>query len=161
FALDSNSMYDLVGEMGGIPLRTELGNAAYLRDVATPRDASFIQTNVVRVDGRRQVYIPVYRQLGASTLRVVNTLRGQIEEMTARLSRGGIDLRLVMDQSIYVRESIRSLIEEGVLGALLCSLVILIFLGEWRMTGIAVLTIPISVFAALACLYFTGNTINV
>ena len=75
YALDSNSMYDLVAEMGGIPLRTQHGNVAYLRDVATPRDASFIQTNVVRVNGRRQVYIPVYRQLGASTLGVVGTLR--------------------------------------------------------------------------------------
>jgi multidrug efflux pump subunit AcrB len=161
FALDSNSMYDLVAEMGGIPLRTELGNAAYLRDVATPKDASFIQTNVVRVNGRRQVYIPVFRQLGASTLAVVQTLSSKMEEMTNRLTRPGIDLRLVMDQSIYVRQSIESLIEEGVLGAVLCSLVILIFLGEWRMTMIAVMTIPIAVLAALTCLYFTGNTINV
>jgi multidrug efflux pump subunit AcrB len=161
FALDSNSMYDLVAEMGGIPLRTELGNAAYLRDVATPKDASFIQTNVVRVNGRRQVYIPVFRQLGASTLKVVESLRAQLENMTARLTRGGIDLKLVMDQSIYVRQSIRSLIEEGVLGAVLCSLVILVFLGQWRMTAIAVLMLPIAVLASLVGLYFTGNTINV
>ncbi|MBV8558524.1 MAG: efflux RND transporter permease subunit, partial [Planctomycetaceae bacterium] len=143
YALDSNSMFDVVGEMGGIPLRTELGNAAFLRDVATPQDASFIQTNVVRVNGRRQVYIPVFRQLGASTLAVVGSLKSQIGDMTQRLTRGGIDLKVVMDQSTYVRQSIRSLIEEGVLGAVLCSLVILIFLGEWRMTAIAVLTIPI------------------
>ena len=81
--------------------------------------------------------------------------------MTARLTRGNINLKLVMDQSIYVRQSIRSLIEEGVLGAVLCSLVILVFLGEWRMTAIAVLTIPIAVLSALVFLYFTGNTINV
>src|SRR5512135_757678 len=161
FALDSNSMYDLVEEMGGIPLRTEFGNTSYLRDVATPRDSSFIQTNVVRVNGRRQAYIPVFRQLGASTLSVVDTIRGDLEGMTARLTRGGIDLRLVMDQSVYVRQSIWSLIEEGVLGAVLCSLVILIFLGEWRMMAIAVLTIPIAVLSALVCLYFTGNTVNV
>ena len=66
-----------------------------------------------------------------------------------------------MDQSVYVRQSIESLIEEGVLGAVLCSLVILLFLGEWRMTVIAVLTIPIAVLAALIGLYATGNTINV
>ncbi|MBV8611282.1 MAG: efflux RND transporter permease subunit, partial [Singulisphaera sp.] len=161
YALDSNSMFNVVSEMGGIPLRTELGNTAFLRDVATPQDASFIQTNVVRVNGRRQVYIPVFRQLGASTLAVVGSLKSQIGDMTQRLTRGGIDLKVVMDQSIYVRQSIRSLIEEGVLGAVLCSLVILIFLGEWRMTAIAVLTIPIAVLSALTCLYYTGNTINV
>src|SRR4051794_73500 len=161
YALDSNSMYLRPEEMGGIPLRTVHGNAAYLRDVATPKDASFIQTNVVRVNGRRQVYIPVFRQLGASTLGVVDTLRGALETMTSRLTRTGIDLKLVMDQSVYVRQSIESLMEEGVLGALLCSLVILLFLGEWRMTVIAVLTIPIAVLAALIGLFATGNTINV
>src|SRR6476661_7875082 len=81
--------------------------------------------------------------------------------MKARLTRGGIDLKVVMDQSVYVRQSIHSLVEEGVLGAILCSLVILLFLGEWRMTLIAILTIPVAVLAALSCLNVTGNTLNV
>ncbi len=161
YAIDSNSMFDAVGNMGQIPLRNEHGNAAYLTDVATPKDANFIQTNVVRVNGKRQVYVPVFRQLGASTLQVVDTLKRSLETMKARLTRDGIDLKLVMDQSVYVRQSIESLVEEGVLGAVLCSLVILLFLGEWRMTVIAVLTIPIAVLAALVGLYATGNTINV
>src|SRR5437763_8235256 len=161
YAIDSNSMYYLVERMGDIPLRTEPGNATYLRDVATPKDASFIQTNVVRVNGARQVYIPVYRQLGASTLAVVDNLRHALSGMQERLTRPNIDLKVVMDQSVYVRHSIESLAEEGVLGAILCSLVILVFLGEWRMTLIAVLTIPISVLSAVIWLYATGNTINV
>src|SRR5262249_37714648 len=78
-----------------------------------------------------------------------------------KLTHDDIDLKVVMDQSIYVRHSIFSLVEEGVLGAVLCSLVILIFLGEWRMTLIAVLTIPIAVLSALIWLYYTGNTVNV
>ncbi|HVW36309.1 MAG TPA: efflux RND transporter permease subunit, partial [Pirellulales bacterium] len=127
-AIDSNSMYDLVGQMGDIPLRTMHGNASYLRDVATPQDTSFIQTNVVRVNGERQVYIPIYRQLGSSTLAVVNSLKDALPSMAARLSRPGIDLTLVMDQSIYVKRSIESLAEEAILGAILCSLVILLFL---------------------------------
>jgi multidrug efflux pump subunit AcrB len=161
YAIDSNSMFDVVGGMGDIPLRNEHGNAAYLRDVGTPKDANYIQTNVVRVNGRRQVYIPVFRQLGASTLQVVDTLKKALGPMTARLTRPGINLQLVMDQSVYVRRSIESLVEEGVLGAVLCSLTILLFLGQWRMTLIAVMTIPVSVLAAVACLYVTGNTINV
>ena len=72
-----------------------------------------------------------------------------------------MDLKVVMDQSVYVRKSIESLVEEGVLGAVLCSLVILLFLGEWRMTVIAVLTIPVAVLAAIVCLYAAGHTINV
>ena len=157
YAIDSNSMFDLVGDMGEIPLRNEHGNAAFLRDVATPKDANYIQTNVVRVNGRRQVYIPVFRQLGASTLRSSTRSRRPLETMKARLTRPGIDLKVVMDQSVYVRQSIESLVEEGVLGAVLCSLVILLFLGEWRMTAIAVLTIPIAVLAALVGLYAHGQ----
>ncbi len=161
YAIDSNSMVDVVGRMGEIPLRNEPGNATFLRDVATPKDASFIQTNVVRVNGRRQVYIPVFRQLGSSTLDVVNNLKAAIANIRSRLTSSAINLDVVLDQSVYVRHSIESLVEEGVLGAILCSLVILLFLGEWRMTVIAVLTIPIAVLASLIGLYATGNTINV
>ena len=161
YAIDSNSMYELVEKMGDIPLRTEPGNATFLRDVATPLDTAFIQTNVVRVNGQRQVYIPVYRQLGSSTLDVVDNLKKSVPDMQSRLSRPDVKLSVVMDQSVYVRHSIVSLVEEGVLGAVLCSLVILVFLGEWRMTVIAVMTIPISVVAALIGLKYTGNTINV
>jgi multidrug efflux pump subunit AcrB len=161
YAIDSNSMYALVDRMGDIPLHTRSGNAAYLRDVATPSDANFIQTNIVRVNGRRQVYIPVFRQLGSSTLTVVDGLKKAVPEMQPRLTRPDVNLKVVMDQSIYVRQSIKSLAQEGLLGAVLCSLVILVFLGEWRMTVIAVLTLPIAALGAIVCLYYTGNTLNV
>src|SRR6185437_14839208 len=87
YAIDSNSMYNFVDKMGDIPLRTEHGNAAFMKDVATPKDDAFIQTNIVRVDGRKQVYIPVFRQLGASTLKVVDTIKSSLEEMKSRLSK--------------------------------------------------------------------------
>ena len=67
----------------------------------------------------------------------------------------------MMDQSVYVRSSIKALVQEGVLGAILCSLVILLFLGEMRMTAIAIMTLPISIMASSAALYFAGQTINV
>jgi multidrug efflux pump subunit AcrB len=164
FALMSNSMYEFVSGkegMGNVPLQSEHGNAEYLRDVATPKDAAFIQTNIVRVNGRKQVYIPVYRQLGASTLKVVDTLKKSLPEMQARLTRSDIALKLVMDQSVYVRSSIAALVQEGALGSILCSLVILLFLGQWRMTMIAIMTLPLSVLGAVICLYYTGNTVNV
>ena len=81
YVLDSNSMFEKIDDMGDIPLRYENGRAVYLRDVATPRDANYIQTNVVRVNGKREVYIPVYRQLGASTLRVVSKLGRLAQEL--------------------------------------------------------------------------------
>lgn len=161
FALDSNSMYELVEGMRDIPLKTGQGRPVYLGDVATPKDASLIQTNLVRVNGRRQVYIPVFRQAGSSTLAVVNDLRANLPEMRNKLTFPDIDLKLVMDQSVYVRQAIHSLAEEGILGAVLCSLVILVFLGDWRMTFIALLTIPIAVLTAILGLRATSNTLNV
>jgi multidrug efflux pump subunit AcrB len=161
YALSSNSMFDTVERMKDIPLKTEEGNASYLGDLSKPKDSAFIQTNVVRVNGRRQVYIPVYRQVGASTLDVVSTLKKELPGMQTRLSSNDIKLHLVMDQSIYVRESISALVQEAGLGAVLCALVILLFLGEWRMTLIAIMTLPLSVLVAIVCLYYTGNTINV
>jgi multidrug efflux pump subunit AcrB len=162
YALDSNSMYELVQRMRDIPVKTDSsGRTIFLGDVAEPRVSSLIQTNVVLVNGVRQVYIPVYRQQGASTLDVVKALKKSLPEMQQKLTRGDIKLKPVMDQSIYVQKSIESLAEEGVLGAILCSLVILIFLGEWRMTLIAVFTIPFAVLSAVIWLYATGQTINV
>jgi multidrug efflux pump subunit AcrB len=151
----------LVERMGDIPIKTTNGRTVFLQDVADPRDASLIQTNIVRVNGRKQVYIPVYRQQGSSTLSVVKGLQDAVPEMKTKLTHDDIDLKVVMDQSIYVRHSIESLVEEGILGAVLCSLVILLFLGEWRMTLIAILTIPAAVLAAIIGLHYSSNTINV
>ena len=161
YTLDSNAMYDAVNLMGDVPVKTDAhGRTVFLKEVATPKDAAAIQTNVVRVDGRRQVYVPVYRQSGYSTLSVVDSLKNNLPDMKDRLTTPDVDLQVVMDQSVYVRKAIESLAEEGVLGAVLCSLVILIFLGEWRMTAIAVMTIPVAVLGAISCLYAFGQTIN-
>jgi multidrug efflux pump subunit AcrB len=160
YALDSNSMYEHVEAMNKIPLRTEGQKTIFLEDVADAKDAALIQTNIVRVNGKRQVYIPVYRQVGSSTLTVVDNLKEERPEMQAKI-RSGIELKIVMDQSVYVRNAIASLVQEGVLGAILCSLVILVFLGEWRLTMIAVLTIPVSVLMALLGLRAFDQTINV
>jgi multidrug efflux pump subunit AcrB len=161
YTLDSNAMYDTVERMGDVPIKTDAqGRTLFLREVATPKDDAIIQTDVVRVEGRRQVYIPVYRQSGYSTLDVVNTIKKNLDDMKARLTTPDVDLKLVMDQSVYVQKAIESLAEEGILGACLCSLVILVFLGEWRMTLIAVMTIPVAVLGACACLYAMGQTIN-
>jgi multidrug efflux pump subunit AcrB len=161
YTFASNAMYPTVQQMNDLPIKTDAsGRTIFLKEVGTPKDASAIQTNIVRVDGRRQVYIPVYRQSGYSTLSVVDNLKDNLPEMKERLTTPDVDLKIVMDQSVYVRKAIESLAEEGALGAILCSLVILVFLGEWRMTVIAVMTIPVAVLGTIACLHGTGQTIN-
>ena len=160
-ALSSNSMYQVPEDMGYIPINPLPGKFGFLNELAVPKDSSFIQTNVVLVNGRRQVYIPVFRQVGASTLTVVDTLKQSLPDIKDKLSEPDIDLKLVMDQSVYVRASIEALVQEGLIGAILCSLVILLFLGQWRMTVIAIVTLPLSVLSAIMCLYTCGHTINV
>jgi multidrug efflux pump subunit AcrB len=161
YYVESNSLFADVKDMAQIPLRTEHGNRGYVGDVAEPTDDAMIQTTIVRVQGKKQVYIPVMRQSGASTVEVVDQLKAKLPEIEAQLSRPGIKLEMIMDQSVYVRQSIHSLAQEGSLGAILCSLTILLFLGQPRMTAIAVLSIPLSVLSAVAFLYVCKQTINV
>ena len=162
YAIDSNSMYDLVQRMGDIPL----AHRARQRDVPQGRgQAEGRQFHPDQRRPRERAAAGLHPRLSASRAPArwpwSTASKKALPDMKARLSRPDIDLKVVMDQSVYVRHSIESLVEEGVLGAVLCSLVILVFLGEWRMTIIAVLTVPIAVLATIACLYYTGNTINV
>ncbi|HYV39593.1 MAG TPA: efflux RND transporter permease subunit [Gemmataceae bacterium] len=160
FQLDSNAMVKSVADLNDIPLRIEPGNAIYLRDVGVAVDGNAIQTAMVRINGKRQVYVPVYRQQGASSLAVVDGVKDTIPYMEERLAKDGIKLDLVMDQSDYVRKAIEALIHEGVIGAVLVAVMILIFLGNFRMTLIASMSIPLAVLTAIVGLYATGNTIN-
>ncbi|MBI1747500.1 MAG: efflux RND transporter permease subunit, partial [Acidobacteria bacterium] len=122
-------------------------------------DAFAIQTNIVHVDGKRQVYIPIYRQPGANTIQAVEGVKAAIPRIAARIP-SGINLDVIFDQSHYVREAIAGLETEGLLGALLASFMVLIFIGSFRSMVIIFLSIPLSVLAAFIGLYFTGDTIN-
>ncbi|HEX5271839.1 MAG TPA: efflux RND transporter permease subunit, partial [Gemmataceae bacterium] len=157
--LDSNSMVKKVEDLNDFPIRARPGDAVYLRDVGEAKDSYAIQTSRVRIDGRDQVYVPVYRQQGASSLSVADGVKDYIPYMESRLPEG-TKLDFVMDQSLYVKEAIHSLIEEGIMGAGLVSLMILIFLGNWRMTVIASVSIPLSVLGAIIGLNALGHTVN-
>jgi multidrug efflux pump subunit AcrB len=157
--LDTNVMVADVAELNNLPIRIKPGDNVYLRDIGHAEDSYSIQTSRVRINGRREVYVPVYRQQGASSLDVANGVRRHLKFMEDRLPKG-TKLDFVMDQSLYVREAIVSLVHEGLIGVVLVSVMILVFLGNWRMTLIASLSIPLSVVGACAALYATGNTIN-
>jgi multidrug efflux pump subunit AcrB len=157
--LDTNLMVTDVKELNDFPIRIKPGDSVYLRDVGEARDSYAIQTSRVRVDGRREVYVPIYRQQGASSLAVANGVKDHIHFMEERLPPG-TKLDFVMDQSLYVKEAIVSLVHEGIIGACLVSVMILIFLGNWRMTLIASISIPLSILGAIIGLRTTGDTIN-
>jgi multidrug efflux pump subunit AcrB len=157
--LDTNMMVDKVKELDELPIRSDPGNNVYLRDVGHAEDSYAIQTSRVHINGERQVYVPIYRQQGASSLSVANGVKDRLKDMEQRCPPG-TKLKFIMDQSIYVKEAIHSLVEEGAIGAILVSVMILIFLGNWRMTVIASLSIPLALLGAIIGLYVTGNTIN-
>lgn len=157
--LDSNALVLNIDDYAEVPVKLLGDQQVYLKDVADVKDASRIQQTLVRIDGQQAVYVPIYRQQGASSLAVVDSVRGSLPLMEAR-SPEGVDLDVVMDQSVYVRQAIKALVEEGILGACLAAGMILIFLGDFRSTVIAALSIPLAVLAALAALLGTGNTIN-
>jgi multidrug efflux pump subunit AcrB len=163
--LDTNVMVEKIEELNDLPIRIVPGDRVYLKDVGWAQDAAIIQTSRVRITdesspyGRREVYVPIYRQQGASSLAVANGVKNHLEDMKKRLPPG-TDLHFVMDQSLYVKEAIKSLIHEGIIGAVLVSIMILIFLGNARMTAIASMSIPLAILCAIIGLFATGNTIN-
>lgn len=162
YQLDSNAMVESVAELNEIPIKTTRGNRVFLKDIGYAVDGNSIQTAMVRINGRRQVYVPIYRQQGASSLAVVDGVKNNLGRMTDSLKSNDKDVKLnvVMDQSEYVRAAIEALIHEGIIGAVLVAVMILLFLGEWRMTVIATLSIPLAVLCSIVGLVATGNTIN-
>jgi multidrug efflux pump subunit AcrB len=157
--LDSDAMVKHVEDLNALPVRIEPNNFVYLRDVGHAEDAYAIQTSRVRIDGRPQVYVPVYRQGGASSLDVAEGVKERIDYIQSRLPED-TKVNFVMDQSVYVKEAIVSLVHEGIIGAVMVSIMILIFLGNIRMTLIASLSIPLAILGAITGLYTTGQTIN-
>jgi multidrug efflux pump subunit AcrB len=158
--LDTNAMVSQVDELNDLPVRIAAKEQVYLRDIGQAIDSSAIQTSRVRINGKRQVFVPIYRQGGSSSLAVAEGVKKEIASIEERLPEG-TKLDYVIDQSEYVRKSIHSLIEEGIVGGILVSIMILVFLGNWRMTLIASMSLPLSILCAIIGLSATGQTINV
>ncbi|HEX3739805.1 MAG TPA: efflux RND transporter permease subunit [Terriglobales bacterium] len=155
----SNSLVDSVDELSKVPIKTDGSSWVTINDVGEAKDASQIQYNMVRVDGQRSVYLPIMKQGGdTNTIQVVNGIR----EMLPKLFDIPKQLKttVVFDQSVFVKEAIKTLLHEGALGLLLTSIMILIFLGSFRATSAVFLSIPLSALATFVVLYNMGSTLN-
>ena len=121
YQINANGMVPKVEEMNRFLVKIDQrGAPTTIGDVGSVEDSNQIQTNIVHVNGRRQVYIPIYRQPGANTIGVVEGVKNAISEILARLPKG-INLDVVLDQSIYVRQAIASLQREIALGTFLAA----------------------------------------
>jgi multidrug efflux pump subunit AcrB len=147
-------------ELLSTPIRPNAGTAIYLRDIGTIENGTDLITAYAHVNGRRTVYIPVTKRADASTLSVINAVKAAIPDFKKAVP-DDVDVRLEFDQSPYVRNSIRGLIFEGLLGAALTGLMVLIFLRDWRSALIVVLNIPFALLSAVILLWATGQTINI
>ena len=135
------------------------GNPVRVRDLGTVTDSSDIQTNIVRTDGTRAVYLRVNKQPIANTVEVVDALRAALPKMIG--IPPSVKLGISFDQSVYIRQSIQNLIEQSLHGAVLAAAVILIFLRNLTSTLIISVAIPLSILVTFIVLYFTGQTLNV
>lgn len=136
-----------------------LGNPVRVRDVGTVTDSSDIQTNIVHTDGARSVFLRVNKQPLANTVAVVDALRAALPKMFGIPE--GVKLGISFDQSLYIRQSIRNLVEQAIHGSLLAAAVILIFLRNLTSTMIISVAIPLSMLVTFIVLYFTNQTLNV
>jgi multidrug efflux pump subunit AcrB len=155
----TNSQLRGIAEINELPVKTVGVSPVRISDIGYAKDAQQIQTNVVRVDGQRSVYVPVLKQGGdTNTIEVVDGIKGAIgklfdvpKELLAQVS---------FDQSRFVKTAISTLLHEGAVGLFLTSILILIFLGSMRATLAVFFSIPLSALAAFLLLGLGGGSVN-
>lgn len=155
-----NSIVPQISELANIPIRVGSGPTVYVRDIGSVENGSDILTGYGLVNGRRTVYIPVTKRADASTLDVVNRVKSELPRMQS-LVPDDIKISFELDQSGYVKNSIRGLVIEGSLGAILTGLMVFLFLRDPRSALIVVTTIPIALLSAVVALWLSGQTINI
>ena len=155
-----NGSPELIAAFNNLPVKQVNGSTVYVRDVAHVRDGYAIQTNIVRHNGTRGALLTVLKNGGASTLQVVQRLKGMLPRILSTLPPQ-LKLKLLFDQSVFVRAAIKGVLKEAVLAALLTALMILLFLGSWRSTVVVCISIPLSILTSLAILHLLNETVNV
>jgi len=148
-----------IEEFNAIPI-TVVGNfTVYLGDVARVSDSYAEQANIVLVNGKRATYLAILKHADASTLAVIEATK-QALPLIKETAPEGIELKIDFDQSIFVRAAIGGVVREAIMASILVSLMILIFLGNWRSMVIVIISIPLAILTSIIGLNLTGNSIN-
>ena len=155
----SNSLVKDVKDLDDLPLKTVGTQSVTVGDVGKAKDASQLQYNIVRIDGQKSAYIPIMKQGGdTNTVQVVDDVRNLTSHLFDLPKQ--LMTSIVFDQSVFVKQALSTVLHEGVIGLVLTSLMILIFLGSMRATFAVLLSIPISALATFVILYMLGSTVN-
>ncbi|RRB07024.1 efflux RND transporter permease subunit [Larkinella rosea] len=156
----ANTTIKNVKDFENIPIYSGSVQNIYLKDVAKVEDAADITSGYVLVNGRRSVYLPITKSADASTWEVVQNLKKELPRFQSLLPED-VKLSYEFDQSVYVINSVESLVTEGVIGAILTGLMVLLFLGDPRGALIVIITIPICIISGVLFLSLFGQTINI
>ncbi|MGE0870064.1 MAG: efflux RND transporter permease subunit [Kofleriaceae bacterium] len=151
-------------ELAALPIKTVNGTTVYIRDVANVRDGNMPQTNMVHVEGKRSLLMTILKNGDASTLDVTDAIRKALPRALDRLpkeAQGKLRVKVLFDQSVFVRASIDGVVHEAIVAAVLTGLMILMFLGSWRSTLTVVISIPLSILFSITVLHALGYTLNV
>jgi hydrophobic/amphiphilic exporter-1 (mainly G- bacteria), HAE1 family len=159
YNLYTNSQVPTAEQINDMPIKT-VGQASVLvGDVGRAKDAQQIQTNIVRVDGQRSVYLPILKQGGDSnTIAVVDGIRDALSHLVDIPKQ--LVTKVVFDQSVFVKVAIENLLHEGGIGLILTGLMVLLFLGSMRATAAVFLSIPLSALAAFMAISAGGGSVN-
>ncbi len=156
----TNTMIRDVKDFENIPLFKGAVQNLYLRDVATVSDGADMTAGYALVNGRRSVYLSIAKSADASTWEVVQNLKKAMPGIQSNLPED-VKLTYEFDQSKYVINAVKSLMTEGIIGALLTGLMVVLFLGDLRGALIVILTIPTSIISAVLFLNLFDQTINI
>jgi multidrug efflux pump subunit AcrB len=160
YSVQLNNAAVQIADLGNLPIKSANGAIVYVRDVATVRDGNPPQTNIVHVDGNRSVLMMVLKAGAVSTLDIIAGIKQKVAEVKDSLPET-MKINFIGDQSVFVRGAITGVAHEGVIAALLTSVMILLFLGSWRSTVIIAVSIPLSVLGAIIMLSAIGETLNI
>ena len=159
YAIYTNSQFPSMQDIDNLPLKSVGNGQLLVSDVGNAKDANAIQTNIVRVDGQRSVYLPILKQGGDSnTISVVDGVRNDLKHLLGVPK--ALVTKVIFDQSVFVKTAIANLGSEGGIGLILTAVMILIFLGSGRATIAVMLSIPLSALAAFVILNMMGADIN-
>ncbi len=146
--------------LNDLPVKKVNGTVIYLRDVAYVHDGGPPQTNLVRVNGAHAVLMTILKAGKASTLDIISGIKRILPRVEESLP-AGLHLRIVSDQSLFVKASVNGVIREAAIAAMLVGLLILLFLGSWRSTLIILVEIPLAILFSLTALSWLGESMNV
>ena len=160
YAIQLNNAPSVVDALGDLPIKSVNGAMVYIRDVAHVRDGNPPQTNVVHVDGGRSALMQVLKNGSVSTLAIIAGIKEQVEALKGVIP-SALNISLIGDQSVFVKAAVSGVVREGVIAAVLTSVMILLFLGSWRSTLIIAVSIPLSVLGSIIALSAIGETLNI